>query len=193
MAIANSGAISLSTIQTEFGGANPISINEYYAGGTYVPSGTSGVNGAVPTSGQISFSQFYGTSDVVINLNADTYDDFGYVGINDATVEWQCHSNGSIVVYTTTTGSVAQYNWVVPTSFGSDYWVRVNRTSGSFFNTGGYSTNVWTDTVNSPAWGISRTTTGAESITFTAEIASDSSGTNILDTASITLNVEMSN
>ena len=62
MAIANSGAISLSTIQTEFGGSNPISINEYYAGGTYVPSGTSGVNGAVPTSGQISFSQFYGTT-----------------------------------------------------------------------------------------------------------------------------------
>lgn len=63
MALQTSGAITLAQIQTEFGGANPISMNEYYAGGAYVPSGTSGTNGAVPTSGQISFSQFYGTSD----------------------------------------------------------------------------------------------------------------------------------
>jgi hypothetical protein len=62
MPIPSSGAISLDTIQTEFGGSNPISLSEYYAGGTYVPSGTSGTNGAVPSSGEISFSQFYGTT-----------------------------------------------------------------------------------------------------------------------------------
>lgn len=61
MAIPSSGAISLSTIQTEFGGSNPISLSEYYAGGSYVPAGTTGTNGAVPSSGQISFSNFYGT------------------------------------------------------------------------------------------------------------------------------------
>ena len=61
MAIPSTGAISLNTIQTEFGGTNPISINEYYAGGTNVPAGTSGTNGAVPSSGQISFNSFYGT------------------------------------------------------------------------------------------------------------------------------------
>ena len=66
MTLQTSGAITLAQIQTEFGGANPISMNEYYAGGTYVPSGTSGTNGAVPSSGQISFSQFYGTSDFVM-------------------------------------------------------------------------------------------------------------------------------
>ena len=62
MAIPSSGAISLSTIQTEFGGSNPISLNEYYAGGTYVPAGTSGTYGAVPSSGTISIQNFYGTS-----------------------------------------------------------------------------------------------------------------------------------
>ena len=62
MALQSSGAISLANIQTEFGGSNPISLSEYYAGGSYVPSGTSGTNGAVPTSGTISFNQFYGTS-----------------------------------------------------------------------------------------------------------------------------------
>ena len=61
MAIQTSGAITLSDIQTEFGGSNPISLSEYYAGGSYVPSGTSGTNGAVPTSGEIAVSDFYGT------------------------------------------------------------------------------------------------------------------------------------
>ena len=62
MAIPSSGAISFSTIQTEFGGSNPISLDEYYAGGAYVPSSTSGTNGAVPTSGAISVDKFYGTT-----------------------------------------------------------------------------------------------------------------------------------
>ena len=35
-------SISLAQIQTEFGGVNPIGINEYYAGGLYVPAGGGG-------------------------------------------------------------------------------------------------------------------------------------------------------
>ncbi len=62
MTLQTSGAISLSQIQTEFGGASPIGLSEYYAGGGYVPSGTSGSNGAVPASGAIALSKFYGTS-----------------------------------------------------------------------------------------------------------------------------------
>ena len=48
MALQTSGAISLANIQTESGGANPKSINEYYGVGT------------VPASGTISLSHFYG-------------------------------------------------------------------------------------------------------------------------------------
>ena len=62
MAIPSSGALSLSDIQTEFGGSNPISLSEYYAGGAYVPAGTTGTYGAVPSSGEISIRNFYGTS-----------------------------------------------------------------------------------------------------------------------------------
>jgi len=60
MAITTSGAISLNNIQTEFGGTNPININEYYKGGTNVPSTTA--NNSIPTSGAISFDDFYGGS-----------------------------------------------------------------------------------------------------------------------------------
>jgi hypothetical protein len=65
MTLPASGPLSLSDIQTEFGGSNPISLNEYYAGGGLVPAGTSGTYGAVPTSGQISVQNFYGTSNYI--------------------------------------------------------------------------------------------------------------------------------
>jgi hypothetical protein len=54
--------LSLTDIQGEFGGANPISLSEYYAGGGLVAPGTTGTYGAVPSSGQISIQNFYGTA-----------------------------------------------------------------------------------------------------------------------------------
>jgi len=54
MTLPSSGPLSLSDIQGEFGGSNPISLSEYYAGGGLVPSGTSGTYGAVPSSGTIA-------------------------------------------------------------------------------------------------------------------------------------------
>lgn len=48
--------IDFSEIQTEFGGSNPISLNEYYSNGLYVPKGHS-IN---KTSGAISTSNFSG-------------------------------------------------------------------------------------------------------------------------------------
>ncbi len=49
MTIKSSGPLSLSEIQAEFGGSNPISLTEYY-----------GVASGIPTSGRISISDFYG-------------------------------------------------------------------------------------------------------------------------------------
>jgi len=69
MAIPSSGPLTLSDIQTEFGGSNPISLSEYYAGGSYVPAGTTGTYGAVPSSGEISIRNFYGTSAFSLAFN----------------------------------------------------------------------------------------------------------------------------
>lgn len=62
MTLPSSGPLTLTDIQTEFGGSNPISLSEYYAGGANVPAGTSGTYGAVPSSGAISIQNFYGTA-----------------------------------------------------------------------------------------------------------------------------------
>ena len=65
MPLPSSGPLSLNDIQTEFGGTNPIGLNEYYAGGANVPAGTTGTNGAVPSSGTISIFNFYGTAKAI--------------------------------------------------------------------------------------------------------------------------------
>lgn len=63
MTLQTTGAISLSNIQTEFTGSNPISLSEYYSGSTYnVLGGTKGVNGEIPASGTIPMSAFYGSA-----------------------------------------------------------------------------------------------------------------------------------
>jgi hypothetical protein len=62
MAIKSSGAISIQDIVNEFGGAAPHSLNEYYRGGTRVPS--SNYSQTIPTSGAISLQNFYGTINV---------------------------------------------------------------------------------------------------------------------------------
>jgi len=60
--------VSLSAIQSEFGGANPISLSEYYretnSGGIVVPpyANITGTYGTIPTSGQISLGQFRNSS-----------------------------------------------------------------------------------------------------------------------------------
>lgn len=64
MPLQSSGSITFANIQTEFGGTNPIGINEYYLNGTSGYVAGSGAVG-IPTSGQISINQFYGKAKVV--------------------------------------------------------------------------------------------------------------------------------
>ncbi len=62
MALQASGAISLANIQTEFGGSNPIGLNEYYRDGAYVGAGAPNV----PTSGVIDLQDFYSAQAAIV-------------------------------------------------------------------------------------------------------------------------------
>jgi len=53
MALQTSGAISLSQVQGEFGGSNPISMSEYY-----------GRDPLIPNSGTIDMADFYGSKKI---------------------------------------------------------------------------------------------------------------------------------
>lgn len=62
MALPASGTMTVDMIRNEFGGSNPFSISQYYRGGGRVPN--SAANSNIPTSGTISFSNFYGASNI---------------------------------------------------------------------------------------------------------------------------------
>ena len=88
MTLQSSGPISLANVQTEFGGSNPIGINEYY-----------GVAAGVPASGTISLYDFYGKSAAFAftayffgNQSADNQ----YTGNNNLDSGYKSVSSGSV-------------------------------------------------------------------------------------------------
>ena len=94
MPLPSSGPLSLNDIAGEFGGSQPHSLSEYYAGGGLVPAGTSGTYGAVPSSGTISIQNFYGTSNVVYWVNRVNS------GVNSTIVNISLETNGNFNVTT---------------------------------------------------------------------------------------------
>lgn len=79
MTLPSSGQISLNQIHTEFGGPTPVSLFNYYRGGTYVPNTATNVN--VPTGGAISLENFYGASaqtGIIMTAGANSGGAYGY-------------------------------------------------------------------------------------------------------------------
>ena len=111
MALQSSGAISLSDIQTEFGGSNPISLSEYYGGGTYVPAGA---NPGIATSGAINMNSFYGgvaATVLTISSNVNNYD-IGAQAIaagGDKSTPVILTINAGVTVGSTSSGTAAMY------------------------------------------------------------------------------------
>ncbi len=144
MPISSSGPISFSQLQDEFGGTNPIDIDEYYTNNA--KGYTIGING-IPSSGNaISLSNFRGK-----------FKDFDYVfekdGIYTAQTNeiWVLCIGGGAGGYTTISG---QYNgggggalaWAkVTVTPGSNYEVKVGA-GGSYDNSGTASSFNWNNT-----------------------------------------------
>lgn len=216
MALQTSGAITLAEIQTEFGGANPISMSEYYAGGAYVPSGTTGTNGAVPTSGQISFSQFYGTSDFVmptITLGNHTLtitsDDVDPI---TASIYFILQTGGNAIGTSSSTaldggvveldsvGQVTQSDFSIEQwldgGLSSDVSVYVTQTSGSALVAGSDALNTYLNMGTTRQWGLqsTRSTLGsqAKAATLSFSLVQASNTANVLDTATINLSCQVS-
>jgi hypothetical protein len=72
MAVKSSGSLSITTdIVGEFGGQAPHSLSEYYRNGANVPD--AGANSDIATSGEISFSDFYGSvAELGVTISANT-------------------------------------------------------------------------------------------------------------------------
>jgi len=86
MTIPASGPVTFTDIQTEFGGTNPIALNEYYAGGGLVPAATSGTYGPVPSSGALTVQNFYGTSALIPVYPQNVFAVTAYTGVTGSNV-----------------------------------------------------------------------------------------------------------
>ena len=73
-------SLSLREIANEFGGPDPLSMSNYYAGGPNVPVGTVGDFGPIPSAGTINIQQFYGSSNVIPLVEVAHFDETTIVG-----------------------------------------------------------------------------------------------------------------
>ena len=170
MALPSSGVLTLADIQTEFGGTNPISLSEYYRGGGLVPD--SGLNAAIPTSGAISVSDFYGAANIVpldltvqgaqVNRPPGTYTGVS-IGTANASrmVVLQGSTNGAASTYTAPTSITINGTAMTKVSYLSSFiaWAKVpTGTTADIVITGGnvsaagYATRIITlNTINTTA------------------------------------------
>jgi hypothetical protein len=136
MALQGSGAISLSQIQTELGGANPVSLSEYYRNGTYTGSN----NTSVPTSGAISMSNFYGASSVDLVPDATAWNDIYQTGSSGGSTSGSANTvtvtgiNTSITLSITLTGGYC--NGAADNAFNAtvDIWAVVNGVESTYIS-----------------------------------------------------------
>lgn len=182
MTLPTSGTISLTDIQNEFGGTSPTSLSEYYAGGAYVASGTSGTNGAVPSSGTISLSNFYGTAafldtqTVTVGFQTFTIDDrysdqYGfalsaYGSISDGMINFLSGAAVQNIAYINGfdgTDFYSNVTFAVTGGFPNSGWssMRINGTtflrSAASYSSGAATTWLWSGAAN-PFPGIGAST-----------------------------------
>ena len=190
--------IALSTVQTEFGGSNPISMSEYYRGsGTgYVPSGqaTSGTDGtAISISGAIRFGMFRGLVKVVSTESFNMT--FGSVSNSStgttATALFGIVTNGTCIRSNSfTTGTTGNGLWWSD-STPPVVHVKATVTSGSL--TSG-TINTWVSCgLGGSAfnWTRNRTSIGTTSCTITVDFSLNG-GTTVNATRNITLTADYS-
>jgi hypothetical protein len=158
MTIPSSGPVTFTDIQTEFGGTNPIALNEYYAGGGLVPAGTTGTYGAVPSSGQISVQNFYGTTAYTPIYVEEVFSSWLYAG-NGST---QAIPNG---IDLATKGGLVYFgrrltgdnHWLIDTARGGTKFLTSNTTGAqagadnyiSSFNSNGFTLGTGSGETNS--------------------------------------------
>jgi len=180
-----SGALSLNDIKGEFGGPASPSLGDYYAGGTYVPAGTSGTNGAVPSSGTISIGSFYGTGLPVISITDQNLINVTFSPTN-STQSYRLDANGK--VYDVKNGSASFIeDWVTPTGAASSYEAFVTVTSGTLSSG---TSGSWVALSSTRDWSVTRTSVGVNACTFTVDIRKVGTST-VLDSATIDLTAEV--
>lgn len=128
-------SLSFSALQTEYGGSNPISLSEYYLGGTAgVPPGQTSSYGTIPSSGQINVGVFRGTTKQadVISLTTQ-YITASFSGSSQASAVYGLSSDGYVKqgIYTTSQYFTNVEQWCNPASSTGNYEALIELYTGS--------------------------------------------------------------
>jgi hypothetical protein len=191
----------MSDIQTEFGGSNPISLNEYYAGGSYVPSSISGV----PSSGTISMNNLRGKTKsapytISVSTTATTEGNAFYITISNTipapVLYWKITdytaltSNSFNAADFTASSGTIYYDY----DYGEYPAVTISTVTDSVFDTGTFKVTFYTDSSYTQSVGSSTTLTLADTYTATAPTLSRTSMYRYanLDTAYMGSSISMS-
>lgn len=224
MPIGGSGTtISFSTLRGEFGGSTgstPDSLSEFYATSSYANRGVmpnqrgypSGVDTLIPSSGQISFSNFHASARCVpkslsFSQQAGEYFSDYTISVDPPTLITAPHVYAGVVIDVNGTSSVnlesngspfyvTDKTWLTTlerTAFGSNFWVRFTRTATTgygYINGSDPSTGWLQLTTFYPRFVNARAQDGTyndayREATYTIDIAADSGGTNIVSTSTI--------
>lgn len=193
MTLQSSGSISSQDIETEFGGSPRTSISEYYRGGLNVPDTTA--NNSIPTSGTISFSDFYGgsaASTISVSVANTTFTVTSVGTSRSATIVF---NNNGVVGDSVSSGDTLSAtpllpvpNWLVSGN-SSDADLRVT-ISSSNPNVGysGVALNTWSNLGTNRTLQVNSSTPGLQSIGLLIEIR-NASTTSLLDSATWTFNL----
>lgn len=186
MTLPTSGPLSLNDIKGEFGGPTSPSLGDYYAGGSYVPAGTSGTNGAVPSTGTISISNFYGTSNAIIAFD-DAY--VSVTGYFQATAGYNIYGSGAKIgtVDIQEDATLTFYQqWATPTSISPNYEVYF-----SYVGTApsGSAVNTWLTCSSALGWYLQSNGVQVKSTTLSGQVRKVGT-TTVLDTWNVYLYAE---
>jgi hypothetical protein len=186
MALQTTGAISLNDIHQEAGGTSgtTASVDDTDIRSLNEASGKT-INNTAGT--QVSFSDFYGASGIVVEISDGSFSDLALD--STASVFIRLNSDGTI---SKDDGNLANYTdteWVSPTStgIGSSYEVRATMTSGV---TPVGTFNSWIALSTNRTWSLSRSSLGTTNSAFTLEIRDTATDT-VQDSAAITFAVEV--
>jgi hypothetical protein len=126
-------------------------------------------------------------SGVTFRLDNGTYVDTAISPL-DAQTTLTVGADGVLDVGTLNLGVLANYDWTTPTPPAATYYVRLAPTSGSF---SGSTANVWLALSSDQSWFVGQSGFGTNSASGTLAIATDSGGTNIVASATITLTAQV--
>ena len=130
-------SISLKQIQTEFGGADPISISEYYRNGSYTTSNNTNVPVDSTIHPPIKFSNFYGAAREILVVVSTTTTDLNVSTLFGSywtqTIPKRVVINSGVIIGATNTSN---YALNIPSGFGGTVKIDNN---GSIQGAGGAS------------------------------------------------------